>query len=349
MPIITSPSKVLVSGANGYVAIWVVRTLLERGHSVRGTVRSASKGKYLEEYFKSYGDKFELVVVEDITTPGAFDEAVKGVDFIEHTASPFHLDVDDPEELYRPAIRGTVGILESALKNGPSIKRIVVTSSCASVMSPPSVPTKFSEKDWNETSPRVVAEQGRAAAPITKYLASKTLAEKSAWEFYNKHKSEVSWDLAVINPPFIFGPAIHEIPNLKALNTSLKAWYEIVVKNVPGTKASLEASNAWIDVRDVAEAHVRALEKETAGGERIIVSAGEYVWQEWLDAANALSPQPYTLKKLPDGYSDIKKVYFIQYATTKQQQLLGIKLKTVEETTRDSLVYFEEKGGRLHL
>ncbi|KAF8999637.1 hypothetical protein BDQ17DRAFT_1360724 [Cyathus striatus] len=322
-----------VSGANGYVAIWVVRTLLERGHSVRGTVRSASKGKYLEEYFKSYGDKFELVIVEDITTPGAFDEAVKGVDFIEHTASPFHYDVDDPEEFYRPAIRGTVGILESALKNGLSIKRIVITSSCASVMSPPSVPTKFSEKDWNETSPREVAEQGRAAAPITKYRASKTLAEKAAWEFYNKHKSEVSWDLAVINPPF---PAIHEIPKPEALNTSLKAWYEIVVKNVPGTKASLEGGSAWIDVRDVAEAHVRALEKEAAGGERIIVSA--------VDAANALSPQPYTLKKLPDGYSDIKKVYFIQYDATKQQQLLGIKLKTVEETTRDSLVYFEEKG-----
>ncbi|KAF8975765.1 hypothetical protein BDQ17DRAFT_1267744, partial [Cyathus striatus] len=73
------------------------QTLLERGHSILRMVRSASKGKYLEEYFKSYGDKFELVVVEDITAPGAFDEAVKGIDFIEHIASPFHYDVDNPE------------------------------------------------------------------------------------------------------------------------------------------------------------------------------------------------------------------------------------------------------------
>lgn len=67
MPIIPPGSKVLVSGANGYIASWIVRTLLERGHAVRGTVRSAEKGRYLSELFKSYGDKFEVVVVEDIT------------------------------------------------------------------------------------------------------------------------------------------------------------------------------------------------------------------------------------------------------------------------------------------
>ncbi|KAH0589926.1 hypothetical protein H2248_000116 [Termitomyces sp. 'cryptogamus'] len=74
MPTVTPGDKILVSGANGYIAIWVVRRFLEKGYAVRGTVWSADKGKYLEEYFKSYSDKFEIVVVQDITKEGAFDE-----------------------------------------------------------------------------------------------------------------------------------------------------------------------------------------------------------------------------------------------------------------------------------
>ena len=104
----------LVSGANGYLAIWVVQTLLERGYSVRGSVRSGEKGRYLEEYLKPFGEKLEVVVVEDISKvrsacpeeisglnesfwqPGAFDEAVKGVDAIALAASPFLSNVEDP-------------------------------------------------------------------------------------------------------------------------------------------------------------------------------------------------------------------------------------------------------------
>jgi nucleoside-diphosphate-sugar epimerase len=114
MPTVSPPAKVLVSGANGFIAVWVIQTLLEKGYAVRGTVRSLEKGKYLKTLFEKYSDKFELVVVADITKvsgfclpisasitayhqEGAFDEAVKGVDAIEHTASPFHFNADDPE------------------------------------------------------------------------------------------------------------------------------------------------------------------------------------------------------------------------------------------------------------
>lgn len=109
MPTISKGDKILVSGANGYIAVWIVRILLERGYSVRGTVRGTSKGEYLKNYFTAlgYGDKFEYVIVEDIAKvrrypwvgvrgilievqEGAFDEAVKGVDGIAHAASPFH-------------------------------------------------------------------------------------------------------------------------------------------------------------------------------------------------------------------------------------------------------------------
>ena len=118
MPTVNKGSKVLVSGANGYLAMWVVRTLLERGFSVRGTVRTEDKGESMKEYFKSlgYGDEVEVVVVDDIEKvgdlvsfdhtssdmtfgfkEGAFDDAVKGVDAIAHTASPFHFNPKVPD------------------------------------------------------------------------------------------------------------------------------------------------------------------------------------------------------------------------------------------------------------
>ena len=100
-----SPAKVLVTGANGYLATWVVKKYLEAGYSVRGTVRSLSKSAFLNDKFANYGDRFELVIVEDITKDGAFDEAVKGVDAIAHTASPFHFKATNPDGMSDFSIR----------------------------------------------------------------------------------------------------------------------------------------------------------------------------------------------------------------------------------------------------
>ena len=99
MVAISTPPKVLVTGANGYFATWVVKKYLEAGYSVRGTVRSLSKSAFLNDKFARYGDRFELVVVEDITKDGAFDEAVKNIDAIAHTAFPFYYKDTDPEGL----------------------------------------------------------------------------------------------------------------------------------------------------------------------------------------------------------------------------------------------------------
>ncbi|TFK38821.1 D-lactaldehyde dehydrogenase [Crucibulum laeve] len=360
MPTLQPPALILVSGANGYIAVWVVRLLLERGFRVRGTVRSESKVPYLLQYFNSLGyneDKLEVIVVPDITKEDAFDEAVKGVDGIEHTASPFHSNVDDPHEFINPAVNGTVGILKSALKYGDRVKRIIVTSSCASVLSLPlSKPTIFSEENWNTGAPKEVEEQGRAAPAMTKYRASKVLAEQAAWKFYEDHKSEIRWDLSVINPPYVFGPAIQAISSPDHLNTSLRQWYDAVYAPSPPaaerTPALLLNANAWVDVRDIAEAHVRALEKEAAGGERIIVCGGLFTWQDWINTANALPSHPSLAHPLPKGDPSLlpeepkerEKIYLLSYDVSKAQRLLDIKYKTMEETTRDSLEYFSKKG-----
>lgn len=129
-----------------------------------------------------------------------------------------------------PAVHGTTGILKSALAHAPSVKRVVVTSSCAAVVTPSPDAHVFSEKDWNEASIAEVNEKGKAAAAVAKYRASKTLAERAAWEFVEKHKGEIGWDLVVLNPPFVFGPFLHEVDKPENLNESAHQWHETVVK-----------------------------------------------------------------------------------------------------------------------
>ncbi|KAF4623189.1 hypothetical protein D9613_001339 [Agrocybe pediades] len=358
MPTISQGSKVLVSGANGYLAMWTVRILLERGYNVRGTVRDEGKTQFVREYFAKRGfgnDRLELVSVPDIVKEGAFDEFVKDVEGILHTASPFHSNVKEPEGKLislRKLIDQDSDIFprrilpSSRPGNGPNVKRIVVTSSTAAVMEPPTQPTQFSELNWNESAPKEVEEKGSNAAPMTIYRASKALAEKSAWKFVEEHKSEVKWDLSVINPPFIFGPPIHDIKSASALNTSLKLWYDTLTGEPAKTRDQLKASFTWVDVRDTALAHILALEKAEAGGERIITAAGPCLWQEWLEAANSL-PQSQRPANLPVGYPDIlegERTYLANWDLSKEARILGIKFHSKAETTKDTIENFKERG-----
>ncbi|KAI5831152.1 NAD(P)-binding protein [Schizophyllum commune Tattone D] len=342
----SAPPKVLVTGANGFVAMWTVRTLLERGYSVRATVRSAQKGEYLKKYFEKYADKFELSIVADITKENAFDEAVVGADAILHMASPVSFGVEDPQELIRPALQGTLGVLDSALKHGKAIKRIVITGSVASIVEERDTPAVFDESHWNEQAPREVEEKGVAAKPTSKYRASKVIAERAAWDFVEKHAKEISWDLAVINPPLIFGPAIHEVSKPEELNWSALEFHKTVASLDMGGKPKeviLSRRACWVDVRDVAEGHVRALETEAAGGKRFIISAGSLCVQEFINVANALNK---TGRKLPVGYPDLptENPPFLLYDASRSKDILGMTYRSVEETTRDTLADYDARG-----
>ncbi|KAI0690439.1 NAD(P)-binding protein [Cytidiella melzeri] len=333
--------KVLVTGANGYIAVWLVKKLLDEGYAVRGTVRSASKGTYLSKIFAEHGDKFEVVVVEDITQDGAFDEAVKGVDAIEHTASPFHFKADHPDELLKPAVAGTRSVLESALKYGTAVKRVVITSSCASVLDTFPEPKVFSEKDWNLGASRECEEKGRAASQIAKYRSSKTEAERAAWDFVEKNKGQLKFDVAVLNPPFVFGPVLHEVDKVENLNTSAADWYNTIIKGTKDHAALVAGGTEWIDVRDVAAAHVLALQKEEAGGERIIISSGKWLWQDWVSTAHAIDN---SLSAGNTAHDPSKAVYMTQYDVSKAKRILGLKYIDMEQCTRDTLAQYKEKG-----
>ena len=126
-------------------------------------------------------------------------------------------------------------MLQSALKNAnDTVKRVVITSSCASVLTPDTKPRKFSETDWNEASIEEVETKGKDASKPGMYRASKTLAERAAWKFMEDHKGEANFDLVVLNPPFVYGPVQHEVDKPEDLNTSMLDWFNTVIK---GTKS----------------------------------------------------------------------------------------------------------------
>lgn len=188
------------------MAVQICETLLLSGFLVRGTVRSYTKGLYLQNYFKEKGifeDTFEFVLVEDITNENAFEKCVEGIDLIIHSASPFHYKAQVPDDLIKPAQEGTINLLKAASRDTCNAKRVVITSSIAAILEPTNEVKTFTENDWNTFSVNLIKEKGDYSPPAEMYRASKTLAEQAAWEYV---ADQSKFDLVTINPSFIMGP-----------------------------------------------------------------------------------------------------------------------------------------------
>lgn len=174
--------RVLLTGANGFIGSWVLDSLLKKGFSVRAVVRSQSKADQVLSDFSTYGSRLDFGIVPDITSPGAFDEVVKSsppFDIVIHTASPFlYKVISDNREFLDPAIKGTLEVLKSVKKNAPSVKRVVLTSSCAAIINFAGAsvthPQKvYTEDDWNPTT----WESALTGTQNNAYQASKKFAE----------------------------------------------------------------------------------------------------------------------------------------------------------------------------
>jgi len=347
MPAVPAPAKVLVTGASGFIAVQLCSDLLKRGYTVVGTVRSIPKGEYLVKLHGS--DRFSFVIVEDNEAPGAFDEAVKGgFHAIQHTSSPFHLNADDPQDIIGPAVKGTVAIMESVMKNAPDVKRVVVTSSVASVLSPKEPGYIFTEADWNDFSPEVVEKEGRAASQSHKYKASKTLAERAAWKFVEDHKSGIKWDLVCLNPPMVYGPTMHQVASIAQINTSINSFYQSLSNPKQNTNEAFltEARLNYVDVRDVSEAHILAIEKEEAGGQRFIVSKGPYCVQDFYDILNAsgIPSVPIGFPSSPILKSQVRSIE----SGAKIEKVLGLKYHDAKDTVVDTVLSLRERFPEAH-
>lgn len=216
----TASDLVLVTGANGHVGSHLVNLLLEDPNSprVRAAVRSESSATPLRQRFTRHIDagRLDFSYVADMTAPGAYDAAVQEVTHIAHVASPLILDPPDLEkDLLQPAIRGTVGLLESANKSN-TVKSVVVTSSFAAAFDPfkgwDSNYT-YSSKDWNPlTYENAVGRESTEGLDeryrgFMAYLSSKKLAEEAAWRYY-REEVKGRWSFSTILPTYIGGPCV---------------------------------------------------------------------------------------------------------------------------------------------
>lgn len=246
--------RVLISGASGYIASHTVAALLEAGFAVTGTVRDPGREASVAHLKALPGahERLELVRA-DLTEPGAFEDCVGDADYVVHMASPYQLTVRDPEQdLVRPAVEGTLAMLEACAK-APGVRRVVLTSSMAAITDEPDGNRVLTEADWNEKS----------SLTRNPYYYSKTRAERAAWDFVEDHAP--AFDLVVINPFLVVGPSL-----TPTVNESPKVLLDLMAGAYP---AIMDLTLGFVDVRDVAEAHVRALQSERASGRYIC--AGE--------------------------------------------------------------------------
>jgi dihydroflavonol-4-reductase len=273
------PSQlVTVTGAAGFIASHVVRELLLRGYRVRGTVRNPNKTTELEHLRNLPGaaERLELVAA-DLMTAGSFDEAVRGATYVLHMASPYVLDAKDPQkDLVDPAVDGTNSVLRSCAK-APSVERVVVTSSMAAITDEPESDRVLTEDDWNTKS----------SLERNAYYYSKTLAERAAWDFVATSKP--MFDLVVMNPFLVIGPSLSP-----GLNASNELFVDLLKGTYPGI---MSLTWGFVDVRDVALAHVLAMETKAAKG-RHICAADTVSMREVVEILNANGYDKYKLPKL---------------------------------------------------
>lgn len=258
---IDNTKPVMVSGANGYVASWLVKKLLDEGRTVHAVVRDPSKKAKIEHLEKAAeGASGKLVFFAgDLLTPGSYTEAMKGCELVYHTASPFTTSVNDPQkELVDPAVKGTENVLNSA-NEVESVKRVVITSSVVAIYTDAidcqNAPNGILTEDvWNTT----------ASLDYQPYSLSKVMAEKRAWEM---NKAQDRWDMVTVNPGFVMGPP------LNPKNTTSESVNVLMMMGGGDMKAGAPKMGVGVvDVRDLADAHFKAGYTESAQG-RYIASA----------------------------------------------------------------------------
>lgn len=279
---------IMVTGASGYIASWIVKYLLEDGHTVHATVRKLTdktKINHLEKLGADFEGKLKLFEA-DLTAQGSFHEAAKECSIILHTASPFFIAgiKNAQEQLIKPALEGTLNVLQAA-NDTEGVKRVVLTSSVAAIMGDntdiPLNGKAFTEADWNKSS----------SPTHSPYSYSKMIAEREAWKMA---KSQSRWTLTTINPGFVMGPSLSKRVDSTSFGTLIDVASGKFETGAPDLHFGM------VDVRDVARAHVLAALNPSVSG-RHICMADVY---NFLDVASLLKKNfgnnyPFPKKKLP--------------------------------------------------
>ncbi|KAK4188882.1 putative NADPH-dependent methylglyoxal reductase [Podospora australis] len=341
--------RVFLTGGTGFVASHVLDCLLDHGFDVVVSVRSQEKGNRMLESIaskKKPDQQVSFVVVPNIAEEGAFDEVLKqynNLDYVIHTASPYQLSFADPvKECLDPAIKGTTGVLKSIHAYAPTVKRVVITSSSAAILNPPNHRKVYDESSWSE----VTWEQ--AMEPEHTYRASKKFAEKSAWDFLSTVSPK--FDLATINNTYTFGPLPRSLPPTslaEGINTSNKRILDLVSGNMRSGIQPTAPVFTFVDVRDVALAHVRAMTRPEAGGKRFYMVGGFFSNPKI--AGIIAKNYPELKEKLPNEgkcKDDVPEDHW-GFDNKRSKEVLGIRYRDLEESVVDTVDSILEMMGRL--
>lgn len=327
--IIDKTRPVMVTGASGYIANWIVRYLLEQGCTVHGTVRDPGNEKSvgpLQKIAAAAPQGMLKLFKADLLDAGSFDASMQGCEVVIHTASPFVVRgfADAREALIRPAVEGTRHVLD-AVNRTAAVKRVVLTSSVAAIYgdcadlrrNPRGV---FTEDDWNFSS----------SIDHQPYSYSKFLAEKEAWKM---HDAQQRWHLVTINPSMVGGPALTKYSASTSIDLLRAMGKGRLWPAVPNQRL------AWVDVRDVAQAHVEAAFRADAEG-RHILSNGELTFLEVANILRAHYGNRYRLPRfeLPKGLLKWVAQFMDASATPKFiEQNAGHPLKFDNRRSRERL------------
>lgn len=297
-------AHILVTGATGFIASHCIVKLIARGHTVRGTARSAARSTALNMILSDYTEKTIEVplVAADLGRDTGWEEAMEGVEAVLHVASPIPANLPrNAEELIIPARDGALRVLKAARSAG--IKRVVMTSSMAAVA-----------YGWGENRPVLLTEEDWSnpdnLKDNTAYTRSKTIAERAAWDYVNGEGEGL--ELTTINPSLVLGPV---------MGGDFSASLEIITQLLSGKLPAVPRMGFQVvDVRDVAEAHILALEKDVAIGQRYLV-ADDFFWMS--DVADILREAfPDFPSRIPSGELPNWLVHLLSLINTPLRQIL---------------------------
>jgi nucleoside-diphosphate-sugar epimerase len=327
----TSKGLVLLTGGTGFIGFRTLVETLQTGYHVRAAIRRESSIAEIQaaRSIQPYLSALTFVIVPDITVPGAFDEAVKDVDYIIHLASPLAIPSDDHEKtIIQPAIKGTVGILYSALKV-PTLKRVVITASIVSVMPIGAfIDPTFSEIVYPNTS--VPDMSGPYGDAFHAYASSKNQAFNASTRFIEENKP--SWSVVNVMPAFVMGRS--ELAIAKGRKAVRSGTNAIGLNPVMGVKNpdGLWALTCHVD--DVAYTHVQALNeakvpKSTNLGVVYRGVEGGIIWDDSLEIVKKHFPKEVESGVFPLGGTQGSKK--LRFDATETEKVLGFKFKNWEE------------------
>ncbi|KAH3878164.1 uncharacterized protein LOC127874026 [Dreissena polymorpha] len=339
----TETTRVLVTGASGYIATHIIQQLQQAGYQVRATLRSledAAKAEKLRALCPEAAHALELVEA-DLTKPESWEPAVKDVTYVIHAASPFPMTPPkDESEIVTPAVDGTQAILKACVQ-AKSVKKVVMTSSSVAVRYGSSEPNKtYTEEDWME--PEGLDAHGK----------SKVMAEKAAWDYVKELPDEDKVELAVVNPSYVMGPV---------LNGSKCSSTDVVKRLLEHSSLCVPKLNfSIVDVRDVAAAHIKAMTSQEASGKRHLVT-NDNMWMK--EIAQVLSKEfksqgysvptanyPNAVLNLIGMFDKSVKMIIpqvnkvIKFDNSRMKEVLGVTPRDLKETILDMAYSLIEAG-----